>query len=170
MSYSDKSHNSENYPNDISLKKILDYESAIEHIENEYKALESLPENSSIRIQPILITNDHLLYQKYRNVFSEEEFKSFCKESSLFGNQIDELPMKNQLIARSSNLSGKNGEDTFKHFLNRKTNEYKEAYMYRKYNDFWIDEETGVKYDTDEENGWKTIDWIDIDDEDVTPL
>lgn len=170
VSYSDVSHNSENYPNDVRLKKILDFETAVEYIETEYRAREPFPENGKIRTQPILITNDHLLYQKYRNVLSEEEFKSFCIESSLFGNQIDALPIRNQLIARNSNLTGKNGEDTFNHFLNIKSNKYKEAYMYKKFNDCLIDEETGIKYDSDEENGWKTRDWIDIDDEDVNPL
>lgn len=166
----DVSHNSGNYPNDIRLKKILDFESAIEFIEQEYNVLSDFPIDSKKWNEPILITNDNLLYLKYKNVFNSDEFKSFCIDSSLFGNQIEKLPLKNRVIAYQSNLTGKYGQETFEHFLKIKENFYKEAYMYKRYRSSFADENTGAEYEYDEEYGWKTEDWIDIDDECITPL
>lgn len=170
IAFIDKSHNSGKYPNDIMLRKILDYNSSIEYIENEYQVLTEFSFNHKKWTEPILITNDNLLNQKYRNVFSENEFKSYCIESSYFGNQIEKLPLKNQLIANQSNLTGNYGKETFNHFLNIKENKYKEAYMIHKYLNSWIDEDTGMNYDYDEENKWKTNDWIDFDNEFISPL
>ena len=170
ISFMDIAHNTGNYPNDIRLKKILNCELAIEYVENEYKVLEEFSFDSKKWTKPLLVTNDRLLSRKYRNVFNENEFKSYCIESSLFGNQIEKLPLVNQVIANQSNLTGKIGKEAFEHFMNIKENKYKEAYMYSRYRNSWIDEDTGTEYDYDEESGWTTRDWVDIDDDCVTPL
>ncbi len=100
---------------------------------------------------PMLITNDKSLNLKYRNVFSEEEFKSYCFDTS-----------------GKNNLTAIDGENVFNHFLNIKKNKYKEAYKFT-YLETIVDEHNGQEYLT-EDTDWETKDWIDTDDELITPL
>lgn len=141
----------ENLQNEIHLEKVLNSDNAIEYLNDDTFVKHQDTFDYYKGKLPMLITNDKSLNLKYRNVFGENEFVDFClKNYSNYG------------------LTEIDGKDILKYFIGIKENRFKEAYKYT-YSENIIDEHNGQEYETDDV-GWETNDWVDIDDEMVTPL
>ena len=145
----------DNSRNGFSIEKLNGKKTALMLIEETYKGLE--PDSGIFFLcqdyEPFLISNNPVLNKKYRNVFSEEEFKAYCIYSSMFGNEIEKLSLENQIIAIRSNCNA--GKALYEHFQNIIKGKYSKAYMYEKV-DTHIEEDTGYQYDVPTESGWKT--------------
>jgi hypothetical protein len=139
---------------DVELHIIKDFETANEIIKGHYiqtfysGQTTTLPNN----IYPQIVTNDFRLFHKYRCVFNEDEFKSFCG--------LD-LEVKNSRpYYYNSSIDGKkskSGSEIFNHFKNIISKKYYGAKML-KYYETIDDRETGGSIGESFHNdGWEVI-------------
>lgn len=156
IAYQTESQSFNYCPFDICLTTLASFDIAEIYIS---KFFQNLISENSLTIQnyvePILVTNDIRLSLTYRNVFTYDEFFSYCVDCSKSESELLKLPFNLKYIALNSKLSGDNGITVFNHFKNIVEGKYKTAHTYVKYDD-WTDEQNGITYNYEAEEGWRT--------------
>lgn len=74
--FNDKAEHSLNYPYDIELEKLLNYDIALLY----YKENILDDWDNVVDLKPLVITSKRNLYLQYRHILSENEFKLFCND------------------------------------------------------------------------------------------
>ena len=165
ITYFDGGIQSGNYPHDIKLGCLDDYDIAEKFMVDEFSELhqskliemhsqddiyfETKDEYSQL---PRLITNDASFYLLYKRVFTYSEFKLFCR---IYDNYEALSPEEKQKVRQGTGTI-----EAFEYFERLIKGEGKFAYEYRS-NETWHDESGNVR-EMEVDSGWKLNDkyWV----------